>query len=188
MTGIGYAGPPPAPAPAAATLVSRTPAASTADVTDVSSTAEVTMASLAVPTTVEAGDLLRFIVYGELLNNTGGNVNYLFKFYLGATSLAYANKSIQTTAGIFRRRWRAEMEVAVISTVSEECGVFLSVGDMAATPVLTNVTLDGVGSFTAAEDLTVGKNAKLTVAIGQADANADCISRFSTLEIIKRAS
>lgn len=150
------------------------------------STAETNLCSLAVPSTVVAGDILRFEIVGNLLNNTGGAVNYTFKMILGATTLI-STGATGFSANAARRRWVIRGQVLVVATNDQRSDWMVVVGPQSATlgaGSTSNFTAPGYG--TGAEDLTAGKNIICSVTMGTSDANAEVVSHYATLEVLKR--
>lgn len=147
-----------------------------------SSVAENTLASLAIPTTVGVGDVLEFVAFGELVNNSGSTVNNVFRFKIGTTTVL-ATGNVASATGATVRPWAVTFRVTVVSTTAERVvGIITVPGGAAAAgsfPTATALQLAGHGS--AAEDLTVAKNAILTVQGDQNHANTSVTCRASHL-------
>lgn len=157
------------------------------DTSALNTTTETVIASQAVPTTVVAGDIVRLVAWGDLNNNTGGNVTYTLKAILGATAMATSNPSSQTTQTT-RRQWLATIEMLVVSTSDERCALYNAIDAQSGSTTwnITSTTVAGVGRGTATEDLTAGKNLQLSVTMNTASASADFVCHESFIQVIKR--
>lgn len=156
-----------------------------ADTTIVNSTAETTAATIAIPTTLLAGDIARFIIFAELLNNSGGTVAYTFRLKLGATTLLTGSGSFTTSSG--RKGVRVDGEILTITPASSQ--YTSAVLSTMAGSAVNNWNLGGAASAgykASTEDLTAGKNLVLTVQMDTANALADFIMHAWTLEVSKR--
>lgn len=149
--------------------------------------AEQTLASLALAAgAVKAGDRLQFEASGEAVNSSGGSVNYMFAFKLGATTLISGQGGLGTAAS--HRFWVARYELVIESLSVQNASGFVLVGTgTAGTQSLsTSNVLGPGGSGDAAEDLTAAKNVVLTCTMGTADANASVTLKAASLRHIGR--
>lgn len=155
------------------------------DSSAVNTTSETVVATVAVPTTVEAGDLLRFVAVGDMLNNTGGGVNFTFKSILGATTVL-TTPATSLATGANRRQWRLSGEVLANATNDERLNFNLFITNAASTGWVGGAGAQFQARGTATEDLTAGKNLQLSVTMGTASASADFVCHESWLELVKR--
>jgi hypothetical protein len=158
--------------------------------TDVSfdtSTAENTVFSQALPTTLVAGDVVRAVIAGDLLNNSGSSVNYAWRLYLGATlTLSTGNFSVATATT--RRKWVLEAELLVIDPAASErvAGTLIVSTSSSGTMPLSTAATVGAGYAAAAENLTSAKNLSVTVQMGTAVSTADVFCHMGTIEVFKK--
>jgi hypothetical protein len=149
------------------------------------STAENTLSSLAIPTTLAPGDTIRIVYWLDFQNNTGGGVTYTFRFKIGATTvLTSAAENIPS--GSIRRFMIANADIMLVATNNE--WVSSTINGYGGAP---GVYADSNGLFlygvaSAAEDLTVAKNAILTCQMGTASANADVRCHGSSLQVFRK--
>lgn len=156
------------------------------DLGPVNTVAETTLATHAIPTNPQAGDLFRFFLVGDLLNNSAAAVTYTFRFKIGATTVITSN-ALSMTNGVNRRRWWVDGLITVVSLTDQRMGLEAAVAAASTTVLsLSANTSSGAGFGTSAEDLSAGKNLVVTVQLGTADANADCICHQSVLDVVKR--
>lgn len=151
----------------------------------VNTAVETNLAQLAIPTTVAAGDILDFTLRGDQLNNSGGNVVYTFKFYIGATALTSAGFTASTSAN--RRRVVLRAKVLVVAPTNDQrIGAEVVFGSAGSATMTFGAGSLAVGDRTTAENLTAGKNLTVSVTMDTAALTADFRSSFSTLQIAKR--
>lgn len=147
-----------------------------ATVTVVNSTTQTVLATFTVPGgRLKAGDVLRFIAWGDEINSSGSAVNKRWRFKIGATTVLDTNNvSYGNAAG--RRQWFLDLEIVVESTTAERVGGnhagSAAIGSTETFPI-SATTLGFIGSGTAAEDLTVDKAFAYTMTMGTASASAD---------------
>lgn len=148
-------------------------------------TAETSLGTLAVPTSVAAGDVVRALFVGDLLNNTAGAVTFKFRLYLGTTLLFDGNASSQAQSAT-RRQWRFEAEALIVTPASDQrTNGFAVIGTTSAFSFVTNGNA-AVGRVFSAENLTAGKSFDLRIVMGTADANALVNCKENYLEVAKR--
>lgn len=153
----------------------------TTDVTIANSTTETTLATLAVPTSAPAASRYRFIIAGDILNNSAGAVNYTFKVKLGATTVLTAS-ALSLANSATRRQFSVEGDVYVVAPASDQRVRAVAVVGTTSSNNFSMANINvGPGYGTAAEDLTAGKNLLFTVQLGTADANADCRVHLAVL-------
>lgn len=157
------------------------------DSSAVNTTSETVVASQAIPTTVAAGDVLRLVAVGDMLNNSGSTVNYTFKGIVGATA-ALTTPAVAVATNAARHQWKVVIEVLVASTSDERVSGNIWISTPSASNWATGTaTLTGQsGRGTATEDLTAGKNLQLSVTLGTAVSTADFVCHESWLEVVKR--
>lgn len=172
-----------------ASKVSRVIAEAHADAGPVNTTSETDLASLALPTTLAAGDIARFVAVGDQLNNSAGAVTYTDKLYIGTTNVI-ATSAMSQAQTANRRRWVFSADILIVDPAATQLvGSSLTVSATAAVaqmPMGSSGVFAGSGFGTVAEDLTAAKNVRLTATLGTADANADCICHFAALVVIKK--
>lgn len=164
---------------------SRSIADVSATATVVSSTSDTTLATLAVPTTVAAGDVLELVVAGDQLNNIGSNANYTYKIKLGATTMLATN-ALATSTNANRRAFHCRALIDVIVAASDQrITATMIQGGATAGAIAFGATV-AAGRGTAAEDLTAGKNLLFTVTLGTSDATIDFRLQEAVLLVHKR--
>jgi hypothetical protein len=151
------------------------------------STTETTAATLAIPTSVAAGDLLRATLIGDILNNSGGAASYTFRLKIGATTILTSQSASQATS-TNRRQWGFVVTLDVVTPASSALlGVIGGVSNSSASAwVLTSTLQGGSGWAASSVDLTTGPNLLLTVQSDTANASTDARLGMATFEIAKR--
>jgi hypothetical protein len=150
----------------------------------VSSTAETTVATLAIPSNVAAGDIVRFVAIGDCINNSGGAAALIWRLKLGATTVL-TSTSFSMSASSQRRQWIVQAEMDVIDPVASQWMSAFSLftaNSGSSWPIGTGTATGGT-SGTAAVDLTAGVSFVLT---GQFDVNnaaTDVRFNFATLKV-----
>lgn len=161
--------------------------ATVADVTDiVNTTTEKTAASLTlVGGSVAAGDVVRLVVIGDLLNNSGGAVLYTFRCKIGTTTaLATAAGSFASNAN--RRKVRIEFEILMETATAQRCSGTMHVGLSGSTFAAFQSANSAVGYGTAAENTATDKAIALTVQMDTAALLADFVPHGSWLHVLKK--
>lgn len=148
---------------------------------------EQTLASLTLPGgLVAAGDIVKLICFGDLLNNSGSSITYTPKVKIGATTVLTGGAST-VTASATRRSWKLEVECMVAATNAERVIGKLTFGGL-LTSTFSNGGLlsrwDGYG--TAAEDLTADAAFVFTNQMGTANASADMILHAAYLQHVPK--
>lgn len=157
-----------------------------ADAGSASSTAEQTLASLTLPGgIIAAGDHLRFVAFGDRLNNSGGNVDYTWKFKIGATTVI-SNGAVTLAAGANRTPWSVTCDVMFGSTTAERVLWQLLASSSGTTAPQTAVAQSGQRYGTASEDTASSLTVALTCQLSVSNANADVILHAATLEHIPK--
>lgn len=155
-----------------------------ADATAVNTTAETTLATIAIPTNIVAGDVLRLRLVGDMLNSSGSTATMKIRVYLGATVILDGGTASLTTLGN-RRGWLADIDILVVATNDQRSSWSYTIGTgsfSSAQGVGTNISARGT---TATEDLTAGKSLAVTVVLGTAAANIDAILHEAFLTVVR---
>lgn len=172
--------------PPAGTVIGSTEA----DASVVNSTAETTLVTFSTPLGLAIGDRLILRASGDMNNNTGSAATFTFRFKLGATTVIASNAASIAT-GSQRRKWWREYVVA-IKAIGGSPVQLASVSSMISASTSDQESIGtgvpGVGGGSATEDLSTSKNALLTVQLGTADANADCVLKQASLVRLWRSS
>ena len=172
----------------ASTPGSRVLASTVADVSVVNTVTEGDLVSLTIPAgVVAAGDMVRITVGGDSLQNSGANVDYTYRFKLGATTVL-ATAVVAVTATASRRNWRCVVEIVFVTAASERVSAAFS-GSGGQTDTwksgATTFPSGATGYGTAAVDTASAVVAKLTVQMGTANANADAVAHHAIMELIR---
>lgn len=95
---------------------------------------EATIASLSLPGGVaKAGDVVEFEFIGQLTNNSAGNINHTFRFYLGATNVL-ATPAIGMGNAATPRQVTGRIRVQFVSPSSQRVqGFFTTTGSAGGT-------------------------------------------------------
>jgi hypothetical protein len=161
---------------------------STAGLTTIisASTTETTVVSIALPTTLAAGDVVHLKARGDLLNNSGSGLNITFKLKLGTTTiLTSGSTAVSTSAN--RRQWRLESDLLVVTPASSALldGVLRITPASATTWSIANSSyIEGYAYATSSVDLTAGPNYVLTATFDNAT-STDLRLAFASLEVGK---
>lgn len=153
-------------------------AESHATVSVVNDADEETLATLTIPAaTVAVGDVLIFRASGDYLNNSGGNVQYVNKLKLGATTLDTFPTVTLSGATANRGSWEIEATILCESVTAQRANWRMLSGARSATNSGTvstgSAAFSIVGENTAAEDLALAAAIVLTVDMDTAHASAD---------------
>ncbi len=142
--------------------------------------AETTLATFS--TTAAALDVLTFVAFGDMLNNTGSPVTVTLAFKIGSTTVATSN-AVSCNSGAQRREWWCQVDVVCASTSSQLVGGGM-VGPGATTadawPIATS-SFNGPLYGSASEDTTSAKAFTLTATLGTASSSADFLCRGAYL-------
>lgn len=165
-------------------------AESHADVSVVNSTTETAVVDLTLPAgVVAAGDHLRLVVWGDMLNNSGSAVNLTNKMKFGTTTV-HSMAAISVAASANRRSISLVWDILVESTTAERCMLTSFFGSASSATWPTGGTAGLVPQLsiygTAAEDTSSTKAVQYTAQLGTAVATADVVIHGAVLELIKK--
>jgi len=157
-----------------------------ADIQVINTNLETVIASQLLPVDSISGDWYWLRVVGDLANNFGSAINMLWKVILGDTPAIVSN-NLAIPTGVNRRQWQADI-FALVATPQD---VRLSVNFSGLTTnnpgwIIGSGTVVGVGSGSAAEDLTLGKYLQLSVILNTASPLVDCRVKTAVLLRAKR--
>lgn len=158
------------------------PAALLSEVTFDTSTAENTLTTLAIPTWVGAGDLVRVSLIAEFLNNTGANVNFTYRFKIGSTTVIDTGALVIGTSSSSRKT-KFEFLTTVVSSSSQRSMLTMLTAAGAGATLSTSASVLLYGAST--EDTTVSKNVVVTAQMGTSSANASVTAHAATLEVVR---
>lgn len=128
-----------------------------------------------------AGDRLRLWAAGDMLNNTGGNINYNPKLYVGTTAILTGSAAAVTT-GANRRKWVSEFVLTCVDGSNQRASGFLNLSGASTSDTAPSSTLSwGAGVGTATEDTSSPKVFKLAIVI----AAGSCDFRLTSFFIEK---
>lgn len=154
------------------------------DASIVNSTVEATLASLAIPITVASGDVLRFAVMGDFLNNSGSTCTYTYKVKIGTTTVLTGFSSQGTSAN--RKGLRAEVTILVLSPTSQIVNGIISTGGGTAANVWTVGGGVGTGHAACAENLAVAKNIEFLATANVQNSLTDTVVHAASLQLLRR--
>lgn len=180
MSGVGVQGP-----FDSGTSAGRMVAHSETTVTLVNSTDETDLWSYTIPAgSLVAGDRLRCFFAWDALNNTGGNVSFTPKVYVGATAVLTGSAASLGT-GANRRKGVGEFVLTCVDGTNQKVSGGASLGPQssATMPNSTSGNTNWYGVNTATEDTSAAKVFKLTMTLDTASANADV--RLSSFYVVK---
>lgn len=134
--------------------------------------------------------MLRAVLIGDYLNNSGANRTFTLKVKLGATTL-FQDDSVSLTAGATRRPWRIEFELANLGAPNSQFlfgKVDLGINTAPTTGIGDLYTNDMNGpwgtSGTAAVDTSSAQALAVTVTHSAADANLSMRLKYAVVEVI----
>lgn len=163
---------------------------SATDIVVANSAAEADAFRYTVPGGVVTGNAgVRVTLWGDRFNNSGGDVNTIVRFYIGATEVWQHNQTHGT--GATHAPWWCQFEIyAKDSDAVQEMLGRLSVHNVGAPTtgqgsMQTGLSADAVIYGSAAEDMTVDQDVAVTVDMDTASANATWTTRRITVENIE---
>lgn len=145
-------------------------------VTVVNTTTETNLLSYSLASPV-TNNLYRVTAYGTILNNSGANVTYHFRGKIGATTvMSFPTGQFSFATGANRRKWRYQFDIFFESTTAQETSAALAISQVNAVSmprIETNGTYVGYSACT--EDFATAKNVIISIEMGTANANAECV-------------
>jgi hypothetical protein len=154
----------------------------------VNTTTNTAIVTLAVPSTVVSGDIVRLRAVGDIFNNSSGSVTFTFQVKIGTTTLRSSN-GVASTASANRRPWFADIYMLVVSpsgSPSQLFGILMGLNASSSTVLNLGTPNLGSASGTATQDLTAAPNLVINVQMSVADALAEANCYSATLEVSKR--
>jgi hypothetical protein len=149
-------------------------------VTFANSTAENTLLSATIPgKTLSTDRTIRITIIGDIKNNSGGNVTYIFRGKYGATTFFNTGAQTITYSSANRRcHWLFRTTITNLgATNAQLCFTEFnhcpSATDGVAGEMVANIPQFQASHESVAEDSTVDKTLALTVQMGTANANTD---------------
>jgi hypothetical protein len=157
-----------------------------ADTTAANTAAETALVTLALPSDAQPGDVYRLVASGNLLQNSGGSLNYTWKLNIGATAALTSPTAAVGDSGT-RRKWMMEAFIHVGATVAaQRVNAFMSITTASAASWQAN-SFGYTGDGSAAEDLAAGKNVTLTVTMSSANTLVDAVCTHAHLVKVGKA-
>lgn len=149
----------------------------------VDGTAETTVFTYSVPAgTVVAGDVLRLVLWGTVLNNSAANAAWLFRVKIGGTNyIVDSGASLATNT--LRHAWRTEVEIVIRDPTGDAYCVYHNlISNAIAVGTATSIGRQALGhSVQVTKDWDSGAQAvALTVALNQT-VNTDLVLQGGTL-------
>jgi hypothetical protein len=160
-----------------ATKTSDTPVGPSSDVETVVFTGTVPGGLLA------AGDVLRAVLHGNNLNNSGSALNMHYRTRFGTTLLTSTPQAQSTSAN--RTRWTAVMEMVALSTTAQRSGISIPVAQATATNPFGPHTYVFSGTGATAEDTATDKTFEWRLKMDTAHALAEMVAHSGYLQLYK---
>lgn len=152
-----------------------------------SSAAEVTLFTYALPAgLVAAGDVIRVILDGDLLQNTAAAQTITPRFKFGATTVFDGNTPTFTAAAT-RRKWHAEVEAVIGSTAEQRWKGSFNLSQ-ATSGAWTSLERNFSGAGITTEDTTAAKNIVFTTQLSANHGSFDMKLFSAAVQFFRRAA